>query len=111
VVRDIGPETIINVAAPASTNTLTPHAKLEEVIVKAQDTLISLAKEVGIKYMICTTSANVVEALEHASVDKQRPFGQGTHLLWEIISNARRQKDSLWLQIQSFCKQFLYRCL
>ena len=67
------PETIINVAAPAHANTLTPKAEFEDVIVKSQRRLLELAREVGTKYFISTTSANVAEGYEHVNIDETAP--------------------------------------
>ena len=81
ILEEIRPETIINVAAPAHTNTLTPKSEFEEVIVNAQNTLVRLAKQVGTKYMIYTTSANVAAGDEHRNIDETAP-------LWPEDSNS-----------------------
>jgi len=81
VIREIQPQTIINVAAPAHTNTLTSAIVYEEVFVEAQDNLIRLAKEVGTEYMICTTSSSVAAGYEHVQVDE-------TATLWPEDSKA-----------------------
>lgn len=81
VLKEIKPETIINAAAPAHSNTLTPKSEFEEVIVKAQDTLMGLSKQIGTKYMVCTTSSSVVEGYNHVRVDETAP-------LWPENSSA-----------------------
>lgn len=74
VMLRIRPTTVINAAAPAHTNTLTPRTIFDEVFVKGQDNLIDLCREVGTKYMICTTSANVIEGDEHTRDIEDMPY-------------------------------------
>jgi sterol-4alpha-carboxylate 3-dehydrogenase (decarboxylating) len=78
VVRDIRPETIINAAAPSHTDTLTPRSLFNAIFVQGQDTLIALAQEVSTKYMICTTSANVIQGYEHLRDPEDVPYWPDT---------------------------------
>ena len=74
VLHDVKPETIINLAAPAHANTLTPKSEFEDVFVKAQHKMIELAREVGTRFIVSTTSANVAAGYEHINVDETSPL-------------------------------------
>jgi sterol-4alpha-carboxylate 3-dehydrogenase (decarboxylating) len=93
LLREIKPETIINAAAPAHANTLTPSSEFEEVFVKAQDTLMSLAKEVGTKYMVCTTSSVVAQGYHHVEVDESAPLWPENSTAWAYwVQRARAER-------------------
>ncbi|KAL4928013.1 uncharacterized protein BDV17DRAFT_292033 [Aspergillus undulatus] len=82
VLHDVQPETIINCAAPAHTNTTTPASQFEKVFVTGQDTLMALARQVGsTRYMICTTSSSVIAGYNHVLADEMAP-------LWSDDSSA-----------------------
>jgi sterol-4alpha-carboxylate 3-dehydrogenase (decarboxylating) len=94
--RSIRPETIINAAAPAHANTLTPRSEFEEVFVKAQDTLLALAREVGTKYIVCTTSSSVAEGYNHVHVDETAPLWPENSSAWAYwVQRARAERRLL----------------
>ncbi|KAL4965795.1 uncharacterized protein BDV14DRAFT_199569 [Aspergillus stella-maris] len=75
VLLDVQPETIINCAAPAHTDTATPASEFEKVFVTGQDTLMTLAQQVGsTRYMICTTSSSVIAGYNHVQADETAPL-------------------------------------
>ncbi|KAL4938897.1 hypothetical protein BDV06DRAFT_225580 [Aspergillus oleicola] len=75
VLSDVQPETIINCAAPAHTDTATPASEFEKVFVTGQDTLMALAQQVGsTRYMICTTSSSVIAGYNHVLADETAPL-------------------------------------
>lgn len=101
--RQIKPETIINCAAPAHANTRTPSSEFEQVFVKGQNTLMALAKEVGTKYMICTTSSSVIEGYDHVLADETAPLWPDNAAAFPYwIQRARAEKRLLTVDEASF---------
>jgi sterol-4alpha-carboxylate 3-dehydrogenase (decarboxylating) len=103
VMREVMPETIINSAAPAHVNTVTPSSEFEQVFVKGQDTLMALAQQVGTKYIICTTSSSVIEGYNHVQADETVPLWPENSAAFPYwVQRARAEKRLLAVDSATF---------
>lgn len=98
VLCKITPETIINAAAPAHTDEKTPTSEFEQVFVHGQDLLMMLAQQVGVKYMICTTSSSVIEGYNHVQANETAPLWPETSTAFPYwVQRARAERRLLAL--------------
>ncbi|KAF2171052.1 hypothetical protein M409DRAFT_19025 [Zasmidium cellare ATCC 36951] len=93
---DVKPEAIINTAAPGHVDGSTPVNEFHEVLVTAQASLIDLARLVGTKVFITTSSANVAGGWEHVSIDETAPYWPETSSFFPYwIKKAAAERELL----------------
>lgn len=96
IMRDLRPETITYAAAPAHTTPETPKSEYKAVFVHAQDILITLAREVGTKYIVGTTSSGVVVGYQHVEVNETAPLWPEDSSAWAYwVQRARAERRLL----------------